>query len=301
MKTQLIITHAGRFHADEVFAIALLRKIYPANNIERIKRKDNSLTKYVQNPNIIVVDVGDEYDPTKLNFDHHQVGGPDKSALGLVWEHFGEKILSNPNERRAVYNRLVKGIDMADLGMLGEHERFSKILNISKIIQDFNRLDRHYKTTEEITQNSQFYAALDLASIIWENCFESARKYVEGIKAWKEREVVEQGLVGILKTKSPGYRDSNNRLKKPHLFVITGPGNKGKLWNVFSPFNRDFPLRKEQIPEEVLYEYIAKKGHTVSCYSREDAVKIAKAHLSTYQNGELTDSQRKNRIRQKDS
>lgn len=69
-KIEKIITHGGRFHADEVLAIAFLREKGITAPIHRshapISQQD------YDNPNVLILDVGMQYDPLKGNFDHHQ-------------------------------------------------------------------------------------------------------------------------------------------------------------------------------------------------------------------------------------
>ena len=60
-------THDGRFHADEIFALAVLNLFYP--DLEIVRSRDENVYK---NANIIV-DVGHIYDPDSLIFDHHQI------------------------------------------------------------------------------------------------------------------------------------------------------------------------------------------------------------------------------------
>ena len=61
-----IATHNGRFHSDEVFAIAILKKFY--SNIEIIRTRDKKLLSQAD----IRVDVGGRYDSKTGDFDHHQ-------------------------------------------------------------------------------------------------------------------------------------------------------------------------------------------------------------------------------------
>ena len=64
-----IITHDGQFHADEIFAIALLFEIIgevPILRTRNIKIED------IDNPETWILDVGMQYDSVLHNFDHHQ-------------------------------------------------------------------------------------------------------------------------------------------------------------------------------------------------------------------------------------
>jgi hypothetical protein len=70
METQLIITHPGSAHFDEVTAIAFIL----AENINvqfRIQRREPR-TDELDNPDIWVIDIGLKHEPAKRNFDHHQ-------------------------------------------------------------------------------------------------------------------------------------------------------------------------------------------------------------------------------------
>ena len=59
-------THDGRFHADEIFALAILNLIYP--DLKIVRSRDEK----VYNKADIIVDVGHIYNPENLIFDHHQ-------------------------------------------------------------------------------------------------------------------------------------------------------------------------------------------------------------------------------------
>ncbi len=70
MKEQLIITHPGSAHFDEVTAISLIMAV----NHDRkfiVERREPVITE-LEDPEVWVVDVGGRLEPGKLNFDHHQ-------------------------------------------------------------------------------------------------------------------------------------------------------------------------------------------------------------------------------------
>ena len=86
MKAQLIITHPGNAHFDDVTAISLILAVY-ADKEFRIERREPVLAE-LDNPDVWVVDIGDRYEPEKCNFDHHQdVDCP--AAFVLVAEYLG--------------------------------------------------------------------------------------------------------------------------------------------------------------------------------------------------------------------
>ena len=96
---QLIATHDGTFHADDVFGVAVLAAVFPDHEVirtrdpERLSRAD------------FVVDVGGTWEPAAGRFDHHQRGFTGArtrqdadgqvvraevyAAAGLVWAEHG--------------------------------------------------------------------------------------------------------------------------------------------------------------------------------------------------------------------
>jgi hypothetical protein len=86
MKKQLIITHPGGAHFDELTAISLILAVY-ADLKFRVERREPT-SEELDNPDIWVVDTGNRHEPEKHNFDHHQsMDCP--SAFVLVAEYLG--------------------------------------------------------------------------------------------------------------------------------------------------------------------------------------------------------------------
>ncbi len=70
MKTQLIITHPGSAHFDELTAIGLILAVN-VDTVFRIERCEPTQEE-LNNADVWVVDVGNQYEPETRNFDHHQ-------------------------------------------------------------------------------------------------------------------------------------------------------------------------------------------------------------------------------------
>ena len=123
-----IITHSGTFHSDEAFAIATLKmflkqkykdrffkprfEILRTRNLELIKEGD------------YVVDIGGEYNPEKLIFDHHQIEGAGErengipyASFGLVWKKFGENICDSREIANEIDEKMVQSVDALDSGI----------------------------------------------------------------------------------------------------------------------------------------------------------------------------------------
>ena len=70
MKAELIITHPGSAHFDEVTAISLILAVH-ADTVFKIERREPTPAE-LDNPEVWVVDTGMRHEPEKRNFDHHQ-------------------------------------------------------------------------------------------------------------------------------------------------------------------------------------------------------------------------------------
>ena len=133
-KTMIVVTHDGRFHADEVAAISIIQTINMKNEnfeLNIVRTRDISIINKAD----IVIDVGKIYDPLKLRFDHHQDSCMETfpncdiplSSAGLVYRHFGKKLIKSykadiTNEDLEIiyvtfYHAFIKEIDAVDNGV----------------------------------------------------------------------------------------------------------------------------------------------------------------------------------------
>ncbi|KAI1288380.1 MYG1 exonuclease [Halotydeus destructor] len=102
----VIATHNGAFHADDALACFLLKTLPEFKTAKIIRTREPNLI----NDADVVVDVGAVYDPESKRYDHHQKTftetmdslrpGKDRGAIklssaGLVYHHYGFKVLSN--------------------------------------------------------------------------------------------------------------------------------------------------------------------------------------------------------------
>jgi hypothetical protein len=86
MKTQLIVTHPGSAHFDEVTAISLILAAFPDTEFG-IERREPSPAE-LEDPDTWVIDIGNRHEPERHNFDHHQsLECP--AAFVLVAEYLG--------------------------------------------------------------------------------------------------------------------------------------------------------------------------------------------------------------------
>jgi len=88
-----VATHPGNFHADDVFAVAVLELVHGSLEVVRTRDADAQAAADVR------VDVGGRHDPASGDFDHHQKGGAGErengiryASFGLVWREYGERL-----------------------------------------------------------------------------------------------------------------------------------------------------------------------------------------------------------------
>lgn len=145
-QTIILSPHNSNFHADDICATATLRLFFKYVD-KKIKTKIiRSIDPKVLASSTFVYDVGKVYDPKKLRFDHHQIGGAavrpntvQYAAFGLVWKHFGPSLCAMhtlaitgklPTKKVAerqttlVDKRLVAHIDAMDNGQMSYKQLF---------------------------------------------------------------------------------------------------------------------------------------------------------------------------------
>lgn len=193
-----VITHNGTFHADEVFAIAILEKVKGHPLTITRTRHPETLTQGVANPTIFVVDVGLLHEPVQHNFDHHQDRHM-KSAAGLVWEHFGQRVCEGSLDTAdLVQETLIDLVDQMDtnqnniLKTVDTHLPGGSGGTVSGLIGAFNR-----EPDDDEVQMSQFRKAIDMASIFLDNALFEATKIVAQKPIWDARQMLKPHVVRL--------------------------------------------------------------------------------------------------------
>ena len=176
-----IITHDGKFHADDVFAVSALALLEPEAKVVRTRD-----SKQISEGDF-VVDVGGVYEPEANRFDHHQQNGAGVrgngipyAAFGLVWKNFGEKICGSAEVASRVEEVLVVPIDANDNGIDLSTPRFAGIslYSVSDAVRSF------IPTFEEkgVSQDERFLEVSRFAKRILEREIERAKALVRGVE-----------------------------------------------------------------------------------------------------------------------
>src|SRR5215207_10922210 len=113
----IVATHPGNFHADDVFAVAVLELVHGPLEVLRTRDAERQAAADLR------VDVGGRSNPSTGDFDHHQRGGAGERAngvryasFGLVWREYGASLAGGEDAATAIDERLVQGVDANDTG-----------------------------------------------------------------------------------------------------------------------------------------------------------------------------------------
>lgn len=219
-----IATHNGNFHADDVFSIAALKKVFPSFNLVRTRNLE------VIGQADLVIDVGGIYDPETGRFDHHQRGGAGErengtpySSFGLVWQKYGLEICGgNQDIANSVDSGLVSTIDAIDCGYV---KGVSEGISLSQSISMFNptwQEESHFDTC--------FDEAVEFASRILTRFIASASGGIsaKAIVA-KAIENAEDPRVIVLEQYTP-WKRTVHALTEDALYMVY-PSNSGD-WRI---------------------------------------------------------------------
>jgi len=178
MTSRSIGTHSGTFHCDEALACYMLRLLPEFRDASIIRTRDPALLATLD----CVVDVGAEYDPERLRFDHHQRSFSDTfstskktrlSSAGLVYKHFGRELIrqitgtSDENVLELLYTRVYDGfieaIDGNDNGIDATNER-PRYVDNTTLPMRISRLNTPWNVDEsEQEQLVRFEQAMEMA------------------------------------------------------------------------------------------------------------------------------------------
>lgn len=155
-KLEVIGTHNGVFHSDEVVAIAIYCLAYPEKNIRICRTRDEEVLKKCD----LLIDIGGG------KFDHHQKGGNGArengikyASCGLVWREYGKKVLQYFLDYRlfidVLHDKIDKDIsiiDQEDNGEMVEKHTFSYVTRFLPYwYEDQNRYDEAFIRVLNIT------------------------------------------------------------------------------------------------------------------------------------------------------
>ncbi len=176
-----VVTHSGRFHADDVFACATLTLLHN-DHIRIVRSRDENIIAEAD----CVVDVGGVYDVSTRRFDHHQKGGAGVrstgvpyAAFGLVWKEYGVQVCGSQEIATSIDENIVQSIDAGDSGI----ETYTAIAGkpFPFLVQNaFSAFMPTWKENDDT--NEGFFIAVNFAKQILQRIIIQTRDFLEAKK-----------------------------------------------------------------------------------------------------------------------
>lgn len=235
-----IVTHSGSFHADDIFAVAILLLAIGESQVIRTRAKAQiDLADYV-------VDVGMVYDPAKNRFDHHQPGGaggrPDGipyASSGLVWKEFGERLAGGRQEADLIEVKLIEPLDAHDNGVTTADYRFKNIRAYSIMDFFYSFLPSLHESEESLYRIFMHLVGVVKDLLIRE--IDKAKNIIEGETKFREAyEASSNKRIIILSEELPWRRILSEKLD---IMFIIYPRNDGQ-WSVSAAQDAGFISRQ---------------------------------------------------------
>jgi uncharacterized UPF0160 family protein len=235
----VIVTHGGKFHADDAWALAVLKVLFPECEIARTR--DPALIEAAD----FAVDVGGIWDPATGRFDHHQKGfsatrptGVPYASAGLVWKEYGARCVSalaaahtghqltDDSAQQIAYAIDADIVQYLDLSDVGAAKNAPGGYGLSAVISGFNPnwLDEQrvgYGDGAEAYRLSQFQRAMAVLTDIMINSVKYRVGALLALEQVRQAEVLEGGRMLFLKNSALPWSTVVRKEMPKVLFVIS--------------------------------------------------------------------------------
>ncbi|WP_208277744.1 MYG1 family protein [Massilia oculi] len=235
----LIATHGGKFHADDAWAVAVLKVLFPEADIVRTREQARI------DAADFAIDVGGVWDPATGRFDHHQkefdatrVSGVPYASAGLVWREYGARCVAALAERHtgerltddtaqqiayAIDADIVQYLDLSDVGVA---KNAPGSYGLSAVVSGFNPgwLDEQrlgYGEAVEVYRMGQFMRAVEFLTDIMGNAVRYRVGAMLAVTQVRQAEVLEDGKLLFLKNAALPWSSVVRKEMPKVLFVIS--------------------------------------------------------------------------------
>lgn len=274
-KVKIAYTHAGVFHADDVFSVALLKMINPRIIIERVLQPPEDTD------NTIIFDIGFG------RYDHHQEDKCLRSwddglyydktriarqipycSFGLLWRDFGRLLCPSEKAWKKVDRDLVMGIDKADNGC-SANALASAIGALNPVWDD-----------EDTLADSCFETAVDLAYVLLRGYVRKANAETRAESLVLNSRVID-GKILVLERYAPWQEVVSSQMLD--ILYCVFPSNRGGYNVQTVPIESGSFIPRKGFPEEWLGKPVESLGMTfchpgnfiLSCRTLEQAIACA--------------------------
>jgi uncharacterized UPF0160 family protein len=209
----VVATHPGNFHADDVFAVAVLQLAH--GPLDVVRTRDEAALAAAD----FRVDIGGRSDPATGDFDHHQRGGAGErpngiryASFGLVWREYGARLAGAGAD--AIDERLIQGVDANDTGQNISTALFEGIrpMTVSGVVASFNGVwDEELSAAEE---DERFAEAVTFATGVLERELRGAAAYQRALALVRE---------AIARSGDPRVVELDRKLPWHETVVTTAP------------------------------------------------------------------------------
>ncbi|GAC1427554.1 MAG: MYG1 family protein [Burkholderiaceae bacterium] len=235
----VIVTHSGKFHADDAWAVAVLNILFP--KCEIIRTRDPVIIAAAD----FAIDVGGSWEPPAGRFDHHQNGfsgarstGVPYASAGLVWREYGTRCVSalaaahaghhltEEKAREIAYAIDADIVQYLDLSDLGAAKNAPGGYGLSAVISGFNPnwLDEQrlgYGKAVDAYRLAEFRRAMALLTDILINAVKYRVGALLAVEQVRPSEVLEGGKILFLKNSALPWTQVVRREMPNILFVIS--------------------------------------------------------------------------------
>ena len=235
----VIVTHSGKFHADDAWAVAVLTILFPG--CEVIRTRDPAVIEAAD----FAVDVGGLWEPASGRFDHHQKGfsgarpsGVPYASAGLVWKEYGARCVAAlaaahtghalPEDSArtlacAIDADIVQYLDLSDVGAA---RNAPGGYGLSAVVSGFNPnwLDEQrlgYGQQADAYRLLQFRNAMTLLTDVMINAVRYRVGAMLAVEQVRQSELLEGGRLLMLKNSALPWTGVVRKEMPTVLFVIS--------------------------------------------------------------------------------
>jgi uncharacterized UPF0160 family protein len=242
----LIVTHGGKFHADDAWAVAVLQALHPEADL--IRTRDQAIIDTAD----FVVDVGGIWDPATGRFDHHQKGfsgarqsGVPYASAGLVWRDYGARCvrlmaeqhtgrqLSDDTAQNIAYAIDTDIVQYLDLSDVGAAKNAPGGYGLSAVISGYNPnwMDEErlgYGEQADAYRLAQFRRAMAFLTDVMVNAVKYRVGALMALEQVRKSEVLEGGRLLYLKNGALPWSAVVRKEMPDVLFVISHNLSEGR-------------------------------------------------------------------------